>query len=57
VVGGLTIPALYERLSMERYMMLASLNLYKYELFYQSFSLTCYSEPGTTSSSCSRNCH
>ncbi|KAM3411401.1 hypothetical protein ACQJBY_003198 [Aegilops geniculata] len=42
VVGGLTIPAVYQRLSMERYMRLASLNLYRYELFYQSFSLTCY---------------
>ncbi|KAF6992577.1 hypothetical protein CFC21_009558 [Triticum aestivum] len=42
VVGGLTIPAVYQRLSMERYMRLASLNLYRYEVLYQSFSLTCY---------------
>ncbi|KAI5020866.1 hypothetical protein ZWY2020_045754 [Hordeum vulgare] len=42
VVGGLTIPAVYERLSMERYARMASLNLYRYELLYQSFSLTCY---------------
>ncbi|KAM3300880.1 hypothetical protein ACQJBY_041751 [Aegilops geniculata] len=42
VVGGLTIPAVYERLSMERYARLASLNLYRYELLYQSLSLTCY---------------
>ncbi|EMS52456.1 hypothetical protein TRIUR3_10105 [Triticum urartu] len=42
VVGGLTIPAAYQRLSMERYARLASLNLYRYELLYQTFSLTCY---------------
>ncbi|CAM0907116.1 unnamed protein product [Alopecurus aequalis] len=43
-VGALTVPALYERCSVavEGYARLASVNLYRYELLYQSFSLRCY---------------
>lgn len=41
-VVALTVPALYQRCSMERYARLACLNLYRYELVYQSFSLRCY---------------
>jgi hypothetical protein len=41
-VVALMMPALYQRCSMERYARLACLNLYRYELVYQSFSLRCY---------------
>jgi hypothetical protein len=42
LAAALTVPALYQRCSMERYARLACLNLYRYELVYQSFSLRCY---------------
>lgn len=41
-VGALTVPALYRRCSVSRYARVACVNLYRYELVYQSFSLRCY---------------
>jgi hypothetical protein len=43
-VGALTVPALYQRwsVSVERCARLACVNLYRYEMVYQSFSLRCY---------------
>uniref|UniRef100_A0ACD5VCR7 Uncharacterized protein n=1 Tax=Avena sativa TaxID=4498 RepID=A0ACD5VCR7_AVESA len=41
-VAALTVPALYERCFLSRYARLACLNLYRYELVYQSFSHRCY---------------
>lgn len=42
VVAALTLPPLYVRWDMDAYLRLASLNLYRYELLYQRFSLACF---------------